>query len=323
VNLFVGPNNTGKTSILEAIQLLVGQNDIEELLRVVCRRGKINGSPPARWLCEQIPAESRISGRFDTIPNNEASVVIRNEINGDDLEDKTFYVASIEVDSAYAGHQQGVVTHLFDKRERITRGGAVQVLCPAVFSSPFLQQDSDVLAELYDSSVKSKSKDEVIAFIRESLDPGFSDVDSIASSEAKSFTRFQVTHQDFKSSVDLTQFGEGVQRVFQIGLLFAYARGGVVLIDEFENAIHHALLSPLAGLIHRLAEKFDTQVFLTTHSKECVDAFSSDTIHVADFSAYSLRQEQGEVRCYVYPGERLHRLIAELNIDLRGTSSKP
>ena len=72
---------------------------------------------------------------------------------------------------------------------------------------------------------------------------------------------------------DLTQFGEGVQRIFHIGLLFAYARGGIVLIDEFENAIHYTLLRPFTRLVQELAIKFDVQVFLTSHSKECIDAF--------------------------------------------------
>jgi len=45
------------------------------------------------------------------------------------------------------------------------------------------------------------------------------------------------------------------------------------LIDEFENAIHTELRAMFAGFIDELSTLFNTQVFLTSHSKECIDAF--------------------------------------------------
>lgn len=320
VNLFAGPNNSGKTTLLEAVHLLTSQNDIDELLRVICRRGKVIDDPPALWIAEQIEPEVRIAGRFDSLSDNMAQVTIRNEPNGDELDDKTFYVTSLEVEAKYGQHEQSAVTHLFQQRERITRLQSVAVLCPVVFSSPFVQHDTEFLVDLFNRSVEAGTKDEVVQFIRERLDAGFHNVDAAPGHGSSQFTRFRVTHGNFELAPDLTQFGEGAQRIFHIGLLFAYARGGIVLIDEFENAIHYSLLKPFTRLVQELAVKFDVQVFLTSHSKECIDAFVQNDFQLDDVSVYAIRTENGRPVAHHYEGSRLERLLAIADVDLRGGS---
>lgn len=317
VNLFVGANNSGKTSLLEAVQLLVCQNDVTAVLETAQRRGKMHDDPPPGWLKEQIATESRISGSFDTIIENKATVTIRNEVNGEELEDKTGYLTSIEIQAIYGTVPQESITHLFDRRERITKYSTCRVLCPVVFSSPFVQHNTEFLAALFAKSVEEGVKGEVVAFIRERLDSGFKDVDQTTASYARNFTRFLVEHDTMHPAPDLAQFGEGVQRVFQIGLLFAYAKNGVVLIDEFENAIHFSLLSAFTKLVQELAEKFNVQVFLTSHSKECVDAFVQNNYGLTDIAAYALRGSGTEAKCFRYPGEQLAKLLESVNIELR------
>ncbi len=320
VNLFAGPNNSGKSTLLEAVHLLTSQNDIDELLRVICRRGKLIDAPPALWIKEQIEPEIHIAGRFDSLSDNVAQVTIRNEQNGDDLDDKTFYVTSLEVEAKYGQHQQSAVTHLFQQRERITRLQSVAVLCPVVFSSPFVQHDTEFLVDLFNRSVEAGTKDEVVRFIRERLDAAFNNVDAAPGHGTSQFTRFRVTHANFELAPDLTQFGEGVQRIFHIGLLFAYARGGIVLIDEFENAIHYTLLRPFTRLVQELAIKFEVQVFLTSHSKECIDAFVQNDFQLDEVSVYAIRTEQGHPVAHHYEGSRLDRLLDIADVDLRGGS---
>lgn len=317
VNLFVGANNSGKTSLLEAVQLLTCQNDITALLEIAQRRGKMHADPPPEWLKEQLPPESRISGTFDVIAANRASVTIRNEINGEDLEDKTGYLSTIEVAAVYAGVTQESTTHLFQQRERITRYTSSRVLCPVVFSSPFVQHDAEFLSALFAKGVEAGLKGKVVAFIREHLDPGFIDVDQTTARYAQKFTRFLVEHQSMLPAPDLAQFGDGLQRIFYIGLLFAYAKGGVVLIDEFESAIHFKLLRTFTKLVQELAVEFDVQVFLTSHSKECVDAFVQNEYRLEDIAAYTLRGTGAETACYRYAGDKLETLLGGFNIDLR------
>ena len=317
VNLLVGANNSGKTSLLEAVQLLVCQNDITALLEISQRRGKMHDDPPPGWLKEQVPAESRVSGSFDSIPANRASVIIRNEVNAEDLDDKTGYLTTIEVTADYGGQRQESSTHLFERRERITRYTSSRVLCPVVFSSPFVQHDPEFLAALFAKGVEAGVKGKVVAFIREHLDTAIKDVDQTTARYAQKFTRFLVEHESMLPAPDLAQFGDGLQRIFYIGLLFAYAKDGVVLIDEFESAIHFKLLRSFTKLVQELAVEFNVQVFLTTHSKECVDAFVQNDYRLDDIAAYTLRGSDAEAVCYRYPGEQLETLLEAVNIELR------
>jgi predicted ATP-dependent endonuclease of OLD family len=52
------------------------------------------------------------------------------------------------------------------------------------------------------------------------------------------------------------------------------AAGGVLLIDEFENGLHFSVQKRLWELIFELAKTLDIQVFATTHSWDCIEAFT-------------------------------------------------
>jgi predicted ATPase len=318
VNLFVGANNAGKTSLLEAVQLLACQNDVSAILEIAQRRGKLHDDPPPGWLKEQIATESRLSGKFDEVSANQASVQITNRINGGDVEDKTGYVTTIEITADYGGILQRSVTHLFERRERITRYATCRVLCPVVFSSPFTQHNTTFLASLFAKSVEAGVKKDVVSFIQERIDSNLKDIDQTTAPYSRNFTRFLVEHEAIRPAPDISQFGEGLQRIFQIGLLFAYAKDGVVLIDEFENAIHFSLLRSFSRLVQELAVRFNVQVFITSHSKECLDAFVQNDFLLSDVAAYALRvTSAGETQCYRYPGEQLETLLESVDIDLR------
>ena len=66
VNLIAGLNNTGKTSLLEAIYLLTKQNDFAGILEVIRRRGKVaEDHINPEWLVRELVSKSEIAGSFD------------------------------------------------------------------------------------------------------------------------------------------------------------------------------------------------------------------------------------------------------------------
>ena len=123
----------------------------------------------------------------------------------------------------------------------------------------------------------------MIDFIKEHLDARMTNIEL-----ADKFNRFLVSHQDFDRAPDLSSFGDGLRRIFEIGLLFAGVRGGVLLIDEFENAIHTGLLVPFTRMVQELAVELNVQVFLTTHSKETLDAFIGNGYNIEDIAGYAI-----------------------------------
>jgi len=99
--------------------------------------------------------------------------------------------------------------------------------------------------------------------------------------------------------------------------LFAEAANGVVLIDEFENAIHTELIGNFAGFIHSLATTFNVQVFLTSHSKECIDAFVRSVQHPKDFAFHALVQTADGIKAREFSGLEFARLVEIGDVDLR------
>lgn len=66
--------------------------------------------------------------------------------------------------------------------------------------------------------------------------------------------------------------GEGMDRLLSLILVIATTRQGIVFIDEFENGIHHSVLSKVWEAVARSAREFDCQIIATTHSYECLQA---------------------------------------------------
>ena len=132
--------------------------------------------------------------------------------------------------------------------------------------------------------------------------------------------RFIVDSSRFSNrNIEITNYGEGLQRVFEIALAFAASRNGIVCIDEFETAIHYSLLLKFTKFIQELADIFNVQVFITTHSKECIDAFVNNGYKNEDISAYFLENTNNQMFTKYIGGERLQYLVDSIDLDIRGT----
>ena len=195
---------------------------------------KIIKDPPPFWLVEQLPSLARISGRFDEMPDNRTSVEFGVETAPEtDVEDQTSFLRKLVIESSYGARAQHSDVAFFGDRPRRTRFEGQNWLCRSAFTSPFSANRPETLARCNKESIEAGTKPRLIDFIRERVDPGLRNIEM-----ADRFNRFLVPHDDFKKAPDLAVFGEGMRRVFEIGLLFADVRGGVLLVDEFENAIH-------------------------------------------------------------------------------------
>ena len=64
-----------------------------------------------------------------------------------------------------------------------------------------------------------------------------------------------------------------MNRLFGIALALVNTRGGLLLVDEFENGLHHSVQLDVWRMMFRLAKRLDVQVFATTHSQDAVRTF--------------------------------------------------
>lgn len=95
----------------------------------------------------------------------------------------------------------------------------------------------------------------------------------------------------------MSLLGDGMTRLLSLALIIGSGpAGGIVLVDEIENGLHHSVMKSVWQGIAQFAREFDTQVFATTHSWECIraahEAFSEDEVY--DFRLHRLDRVNGE-----------------------------
>jgi SepF-like predicted cell division protein (DUF552 family) len=112
----------------------------------------------------------------------------------------------------------------------------------------------------------------------------------------------------------LQLMGEGMVRLTDLIVNIAGAPNGVVLVDEIETGFHYSVLPKVWQAIARAAQDMNTQVFATTHSRECLiaahQAFSESEIY--DFRLFRLELDpEGEIRVVAFDREDLEAVVEQ------------
>jgi hypothetical protein len=112
--------------------------------------------------------------------------------------------------------------------------------------------------------------------------------------------------------------GEGIRRLLSIVLAITTAPGGNVLIDEVENGLHYSVLQDVWRAIGVAARSANVQVFATTHSYECIQAAQQAFAQNApdDLRLFRLDRHNGEVKAVVYTANTLNTSI-DMNLEVR------
>ena len=118
--------------------------------------------------------------------------------------------------------------------------------------------------------------------------------------------------------VPLKSLGDGVTRMFGVGLALANSRNGFLLIDEAENGIHYSVQQQYWDMVMRTARHNNVQVFATTHSLDCWKGFAmaADKIENSEGMLVRLEREKNEMRAVHYKEKHL-RVAAEQGIEVR------
>lgn len=319
INIFAGYNNSGKTSLLEAIYLLTKQNDIVSFLELIKLKNKLSSLNPI-WLNEVFDEIINISGVFNKI---ETSIYF-NKFEAININKQDDYIASYELKTILNGRKLDNTIHTFGYKSLKRENEKVEHLCNAIFKSPYFYNLNEVV-QTYNKNTQYKTKDgkTAISMVVEFLKKIDLTIKDIRLNEIDGIERFIVDSTKFNyKNLEITNYGEGMQRIFEIALAFAYSRNGIVCIDEFETAIHYTLLVEFTKFIQELADIFNVQVFLTSHSKECIDAFVNNNYNNNEISAYFLDNVNSKVEAIYVKGDELKEYIESSDFDLRGSANE-
>ena len=104
--------------------------------------------------------------------------------------------------------------------------------------------------------------------------------------------------------IPLSAMGEGMTRIARLVLAIASTPDGAVLADEIEIGLHHSILPKVWEVVDTAAKQFNTQVFATTHSFECIEA-AHKALGADGFLLHRLEANETENRCVTYESEAI------------------
>ncbi len=287
VNLFVGKNGCGKTSVLEAVRLLMTKGYSRELRDIAFRRGETTAmEDPVRERELLLPnirhffhGRNLVPNTFFEIARNGTVEKIRAELRdatdkdaqqrlfADFSDDIPRYALEIAKDifpvsedgALYLGRPYGMPRH--SEPEKMT---------PII---QFVSADSlniDSMSNIWNRVIINSLETEVVDAMR-ILDPSIEDIFFLNEYPSRGGRgAILVSFGDSRGRVPLGSIGEGMRRLLALSLSLIQAKHGILLVDEIDTGLHYSVLGSMWRLIVEAAKKSDIQVFATTHSLDCV-----------------------------------------------------
>ena len=108
--------------------------------------------------------------------------------------------------------------------------------------------------------------------------------------------------------VPLTSMGDGMRRILAITASLVSVEGGTLLVDEIDTGLYYEVLTDMWKLLFSIASKTKTQVFATTHSWDCVQAFQQALTEVKDRrigQLVRLDRDEEDIQPVYYSAEEL------------------
>ncbi len=335
INVIVGRNNASKTTFLEAIFLLSGTANILYPMTIAQLRGqRMSSSYPdpiwralfhnmnpevyveieGQWSNETQARKLTISGfgmashieplekervdQFD-IPIITQDKVINRLNLGFDFPDWGSYSMSAELDP-YSGKIQ--VNNL-----QYVDGVPTKLLPARSYAS------AERVAQQFSALLKTKRDSDVIDALR-IIEPDVERIEVLSEPSGPSI----YLDLGLEALVPLNISGEGLVRLFSIILELIASRGGVLLIDEIDNGLHYSVMPKLWKLLGELVEKYDVQVFGTTHNDEIIrtalDAFAGTEGMLGLFRI----DKRGDRHVMVGYSDEAMEGVREMHFEVRG-----
>jgi hypothetical protein len=288
VNLLVGKNNSGKTTVLEAVFLLTGPTNAELPLRINSFRDHhIVDENSWRILFHRLepPATIDLQARLSR-PRQVRQLVITPSLAGDP-ESLVSQLTKTEVNGAGSTSSASTpiinglnLRYTFIEGERrnvietgiSATGGELNLRRPSNYKEPlnatFLRSTAAV-ADLGQRFHETQVKKRVERLVRtlQLIEPELKDL-------SLGIEGLVYCDLGLERLLPINVMGDGVIRLLHMLLAISETENGIVLIDEIENGFHAIAQDIVWTTLFQATREFNVQLFATTHSLECVKAFN-------------------------------------------------
>ena len=323
INLVAGRNNAGKTTLLEAIRLLCGAADARMAIDYDAVRGGALGERPG-WMSEtywrplfhelDTGRILTVSGCHTLIGNMKLEIAWEREIA---------WESSRKTVIRRTGSNGTLEKRPCSLKFMYTDPNAGQIKSEARETTTdkfeFDQGDNYVpFASAILHPGRGDTLDDAVRLgqlRKQKLEAGFLDALRVieprlqrAEDNASSGVSMIYVDVGLAELVPLPVMGAGMTHFARIVLAVASVRGGVVLVDEIENGLHHSVLPDVWRVVGRAAERSNVQMFATTHSFECIEA-AYEALGEDGFRLHRLEAGESGVRCVTYAPDEVETAI--------------
>ncbi len=274
VNLIVGKNNIGKSSLLEAIQLYATKADPAFLQQILAVRYEDRGRQRIEKALSSVKylffGRKDITGPTDPIKispvdDPEQQVQISLEFYRSKLDEEGRITFQILPPAEYNTAEDPIPTVM---RPRLFRTDAKGINVISIEANGLGNRE---IAQLWDKITLTNHEQEVLKALR-IVAPGIEAINLVDQSARGERTPI-VKAQGMSEPLPIRTLGDGMQRMLGISLALVNAQNGILLIDEIENGLHYSIQEDLWRLVFQIAHRLNVQVFASTHSWDCISGF--------------------------------------------------
>jgi hypothetical protein len=311
VNLFVGANNSGKTSVLEAGEILLGGGQPWVLLRSPTRRGdgflpEIRNQPQTvdiRHLFHGrdlgIGAQFTISGE-DTRNRQVHCEIVQGAPEDEQPRQPELPLGLGAEPSGAQGYQLEIPITFLDIPIAIAISGD-QTNTKRLFglvegrglsiphASRLIGGDAgeDVpfnfigtvdpeyrLGPLWDKIVLTPNEEKVTEALQ-IIEPSIERVASLSRAMGRGApSPIIVRLRGSEARVPIGSMGDGLKRLLVLSVNLVTSAGGCLFVDEIDTGLHYSVIAKMWRLLIETARRLDVQVFASTHSLDCLQALA-------------------------------------------------
>lgn len=270
VNLIIGKNNAGKSSLLEAIATYLNRDEIAlRIYTLSCERGEwtendfdpknVLNSLTALFYNRKITLNQ--TGNPIYIGTDENRGISFHLINNSNNRRKQPVLVIEEdknpVEELPLSDFKNCLPILFETQHKMLRA-----------VSPLSMDDLNKRLSLYWSEIALTDKEE---YVIEALRIVDENIERLAFVDGTSGVRKPIIRlRNAGRPFALGSMGSGVVHILTTILFLVHCENGTLLIDEFENGLHWSVQAELWKLICQLSEKLNIQIFVATHSRDII-----------------------------------------------------
>lgn len=354
INLIIGKNNTGKSTLLEAIAIFATKGDLSLIFQLLGDRGenysqiKTNDNSTEsniRTLSSLFTnrivgfdlTDAILIGRLENSlfgegHSTENSVSLRfvkyfEEIQRDTLGDITTRKRTIlqsDGDKNLANYKVGLEIRTGNSSNILSldEGRPYRIRYKGLLNYENFQFirsrniDKEINGKLFDDITLTEKEQYVIDALK-IIEPSTERIAFVEESPGERTAVIKLSNS--KGVLPLRSMGDGMNRILTIILGLVNSDNGYFLIDEFENGLHYTVQEHLWNIIFKLSQKLNVQIFITTHSEDCIRGFEkilNSPGNLPDGKLIRLDSENGTIRQVEYNAKEL-KIASNQNIETR------